>query len=337
MKTYRPWGPLPWLDRKFDSPSWSVLGVSGTEERGASTLMLIPSTRRKECRFLRIIDPESANPSEYEDRLDTLAEGLVALGVDQSMMPEVPLLANIDEIRDQVSAFLENSGPDIILDITSMPKWWFFPTLRFLLEDDRAKTLIVTYGSGVKYASHLASNTRALEPLPTFEGQDGRSEHKELIVAIGFAPLELADLYAEPMERVRYLFPFPPGPPHFERNWRFLQDLEERIAHDRRHDDDRWHVNMYDCPSVFEALERFTDKGRRTSALAPFGPKTISLAMCLFSLACEAADRPSVPAFYTQPKRYALNYTTGIKYVNGEPDVRAYAIKIKGRVLYQLT
>lgn len=331
----RPWGPLPWLMSKLGDRSWSMLGVCGTEERCASALALVGPERREACRFLRIRDPEPGDNLAYGERLDAREAELKARAGGAAAICEVDLLADIDAIREQVSTFLDASGPNVLLDITSMPKWWFFPALRFLLaEPCRVDTLLVTYGSAASYAPHLASNTRALEALPTFEARDGRTEHQELIVGIGFAPLELADLYTE-LERVRYLFPFPPGPPSFERNWRFLQDLEERIGHDRQRDD-RWHVNMYDAPSIFEALERFTDDGRRTSALAPFGPKTVSLAMCLFSIACEAAGRPSVPAFYTQPMRYALDYTKGVRLVDGLPDVRAYAVRLGGRPLYTL-
>ena len=118
----------------------------------------------------------------------------------------------------------------------------------------------------------------------------------------------------------------------------FLKELQDQIANReaRRDDDDRWHVHMYDCPAIFEAISRFTRGGTRTAALAPFGPKTVSLAMCLFALAAENAGRSSVPAYYTQPKRYATNYTTGIKMIDRVPDVRAYVLRLDGNDLYRL-
>lgn len=93
---------------------------------------------------------------------------------------------------------------------------------------------------------------------------------------------------------------------------------------------------MYDVPSIFDALCTFTDDGRRTSALAPFGPKTVSLAMCLFAIAADRARRGAVPVYYTQPRRYAIDYTTGIKEVKGVPDIKAYCVRHSGRDLYNI-
>ncbi|MFN3818055.1 hypothetical protein [Blastomonas sp.] len=100
--------------------------------------------------------------------------------------------------------------------------------------------------------------------------------------------------------------------------------------------ENRWQVDMYDVSNAFDALCNITKNAERTCALAPFGPKTLSLAMCLFALAAEQAAKEPVHAFYTQPRRYALNYTSGIKLVAGEPDIKAYCVKIDGRNLYKI-
>lgn len=91
---------------------------------------------------------------------------------------------------------------------------------------------------------------------------------------------------------------------------------------------------MYDVPSAFDALRTVTRNGERSCALAPFGPKTLSLAMCLFAIASDRAGREPVHVYYTQPRRYALDYTTGIKVVDGVPDIKAYCLRINGRDLY---
>ena len=335
---YRPWGPLRWIDPKLHNPDWSVLGVSGTEDRCLAILQSLPQERRRRSRFLRIEDPEPQDRASYQARLTVVGEAMAVEGVGARLVDCVDLLADIDTMRDTVGAFADQAGPDVLLDITAMPKWWFFPTLRLLLADARIRNLAVTYASAPHYGKNLSSNPLPTAALPTFDTLDGRTQHEELVVGIGFAPLGLHELYTRNVKRIRYLFPFPPGPPHFQRNWMFLKELQDQIANpEERREDDRWHVHMYDCPAIFEAISRFTAAGTRTCALAPFGPKTVSLAMCLFALAAEAAHRQMVPAYYTQPKRYATNYTSGIKMADGVPDVRAYMVRLDGRDLYGLS
>lgn len=99
---------------------------------------------------------------------------------------------------------------------------------------------------------------------------------------------------------------------------------------------DRVHIHMYDCPQIFDALLEMTDRGQRTSAIAPYGPKTVSLAMCLFSIAAANGGLPRVPVFYAQPHRYALDYSTGIKMKGGRPDTVGYCLRLKGRNLYSV-
>jgi hypothetical protein len=205
-----------------------------------------------------------------------------------------------------------------------------------LLDYSRVETLIVTYASAQDYGKRLSSDPAPLAPLPTFDEPADHSAYDELIVGIGFAPLSLRELYSAKVGKIRYLFPFPPGPPNFFRNWEFLRILETEIENRSMEAKDRWYVHMYDCPSAFEALKSFTRKGDRTSALAPFGPKTLSLAMCVFALAAGKAGKPPVHVFYTQPRRYELDYTIGVKRVDGVPDIKAYCLRLEGRNIYQL-
>ncbi len=96
------------------------------------------------------------------------------------------------------------------------------------------------------------------------------------------------------------------------------------------------HLGALDLPQNFNALKRVTDNGSRTSLVAPYGPKPVSLAMCLFALAAESAGKPEVPAYYAQPTRYALDYTTGIHANTQGPIVYGYPTRLNTRELYQL-
>jgi hypothetical protein len=237
---------------------------------------------------------------------------------------------------EAILQFGQASGESVILDITAMPKRWFFPLVKLLSRNAGVRNLVATYASAESYSRTLSSNPEPLRALPGFGSDDARLEHETAIIGVGFEPLGLNDLYSQhKIDKVRYLFPFPPGPPGFHRNWRFLRTLERLILNRDAVQDDRWHIDMYDCSATFEALLKVTRNGEATSVLAPYGPKTTSLAMCLFANAVELAGCPQVPVYYAQPKRYDIDYSTGVKTV-GRADIQSYCIKIDGKNLYSV-
>lgn len=307
----------------------------GTEDRCTATLTATNSVLHAR-RFLKILDPHLAPAAAFDARFDEIQGRLVADGTHISDIRAVDLLQDIDTMQDELDLFLANSGSRVILDLTSMPKWWFFPVIRYLLASSAVETLIVTYTSAQHYGEQLSSDPAPLGPLPTFDEPRAKDDYEELVVGVGFAPLGLKDLFEANIGKIRYLFPFPPGPPNFFRNWHFLRTLEAEVENRNLRVDDRWQVHMYDVPSAFDALRTVTKNGDRTCALAPFGPKTLSLAMCLFALAAARASKEPVHVYYTQPRRYAINYTTGIKEVDGVPDIKGYCLRIDGRDLYVL-
>jgi len=333
---YKPWGPIEWLMPRLPGRSWSLLGVLGTEDRGAVVAESMIPRGLAACRFLHIEDPSPSPKLAFDQRYKIMRQTFHSLGVPSSAFREVDLLADIDTIRDEVDAFLALSTPHIVIDITSMPKWWFFPVIRMLMGSDKVQTLVATYATAERYGKNLSSDPAPLGPLPTFNEPPDRTAHDELIVGIGFAPLSLRELYAASASKIRYLFPFPPGPPNFMRNWEFLRILETEIDNRGMEEEDRHYVHMYDCPSVFEALRVFTENGARSTAMAPFGPKTLSLAMCVFALAAARAGHPPVHIYYTQPRRYAVDYTTGVKRVGGLPEVKSYCLRLEGQDVYTL-
>ena len=333
---YQPWGPLEWMLPRLADRRWSMLGVLGTEERCAAALSVIPKHQLQARRFLLVRDPSPSPAEAFAKRYLEIAALLATHGLLTEEVEEVGLLADIDTIRDRVDALLAVSTPHVIIDITSMPKWWFFPAIRMLMESAQVETLVATYAAARNYGARLSSDPEPLAPLPTFNEPPDRHRNDELIIGIGFAALSLRDLYVADAEKIRYLFPFPPGPPNFLRNWEFLRVLEGEIENRSMAEEDRWYVHMFDCPSMFDALCNFTKGGTRTAALAPFGPKPMSLAMCMFALAAAKAARPPVHVYYTQPKRYDVDYSRGIAEIDGRPDVKAYCLKLRGTEVYRL-
>lgn len=332
---YRPWGPAEWLFPHLPAHSWALLGVHSTEERCTAAFEILAPIGLVAASFLKILDPAPTPRARFDEAFAARRAELLAIG--HCEFHDVDLIADLDTMEDVLSAFLAHAGPHVVLDITAMPKWWFFPLIRKLMEHPGVSDLIVTYSSAVRYGSQLSSDPAPLAPLMTFSEPPDRTSHDELIVGVGFAPLSLRELYATSASKIRYLFPFPPGPPNFFRNWEFLRVLEIEVENRRMERDDRWHVHMYDCPSTFDAIKGWTSAGRKTAAFAPFGPKTFSLAMCVFALAAAKAGLPPVHVFYTQPRRYEFDYTTGIKRdPGGRPDVKAYCLKLGNRDVYQL-
>jgi hypothetical protein len=116
----------------------------------------------------------------------------------------------------------------------------------------------------------------------------------------------------------------------------FVKHVEELTQTNKIDPPDRVHIHMYDCPQVFDALCTMTDAGRKASALAPYGPKPVSLAMCLFALAAAKAGRPRVPVYYAQPLRYAMDYTAEVGRRANAPDAVGYCVRLAGRNFYDI-
>jgi hypothetical protein len=338
-QVFRPWGELGWVLSGVGPQQWSLLGTLATEERCFAVAedlggLGLPSY------FLEILDPEidETSAAQREERLRQNRNRLLACGVTEERMVQVPLLASLDAVQESLDAFfLFCSTENVILDISSMPKRWFFPLVRLLVSHANVQNLVVTYTSALEYGTSLAQNPESIRMLPGFAGNGG-TDYESIIVGIGFEPLGLSTLFTDlKPSRIRLLFPFPPGPPGFARNWMFVKDIEDNTTVRGIEPPDRIHINMYDCPQIFRAIQEMTTSDNRSSALAPYGPKTMSLAMCLFAIASAAAGLPATPVYYAQPRRYAPDYSTGIRLTpGGIRDVQAYCVKLLGQNLYAL-
>ena len=89
-----------------------------------------------------------------------------------------------------------------------------------------------------------------------------------------------------------------------------------------------------DTTDLSLAFDRIISLAQGTSnvpAFAPFGPKPISAAMCLY------AFQKGCAVYYPQPLIYHPNYSVGIGKQNGKDAVNAYWIKHDGEFLYSLS
>lgn len=337
----RPWGRTEWLLKKSGIGKWHLLGCLATEKRSvdsaaylgrfsvATTLVKIRDSRPA---------PDGKDDAYYSENLKAFEDKFTG---DYNLFDE-HIKAPIDRIEEIVAEVSKLSG-NVLLDITSFPKRWFYPIIRYLVENDAVRNLFVVYTRGTGYPKVISENPEPLRAIPSFVSLEERTKHDYAFVGVGFQTSGMRSLFGEDSARsLQLLFPFPPGPPGFQRNWRFAQQIQRVIHEDEAADSTSppvryLRLEAVDTSQAFDAIRITTQNGARTSVLAPYGPKPFSLAMCLYSLAAERAGFAEVPVFYSQPQRYLPDYTLGTSFCVGDvPDAWCYAVKFEGRNFYEL-
>ncbi len=327
---FRPWGLLGWVLDKLPVPVWSVLACHGTEERSIAVWETL-SLRRKvdKALFVRVeaVPSRFTAPAEIalRSRMDTIRQ----IGLPSEGVRPLALFSTEADIVKTAEDFLAISGTNVLLDITALPKRMFFPFIKRILQSTQVENLLITYSIPASYADVLAEDHQTLQHLPLF----GMNEFPEptvklAFVGVGFSSLGLPELL-EPYKRdvnVQLLFPFPAGPPAFQRNWAFVGELKKRLPPNVN---EPIRVGAFDVPDVFEHICKLTESGKKCAIFAPYGPKTMSLAMCLY------ATQAGSVVFYTQPTVYNPEYSTGIKRIGLEPEAYAYCVRVGGRDLYR--
>jgi hypothetical protein len=334
-----PWGDIDWILDKIPNVDWHFVGCIGPELRSLSSFSRITKGLQG-ASFARIFD--SRTPNHLENSLlvqrQSEAEKLQAITINFS---DYELLSTIDRIFDFVTS-IDQRSESLVLDISSFPKRWFFLLVRLLFERTNLKNFVVTYSSGDKYDNTLSFDPEFARALPSFASLESRSSCDLAFVSIGYHSSGLKEiLKLEPPREIKVLFPFPPGQPGLMRNWESTRYLEQ-ISNQETPDEDGVYADRLtsvqhdalDVSQCFELLSSLTDGGNKQSLLAPYGPKPISLAMCLFALACERSSKPEVPVYYSQPTAYSFNYTAGPQVIAGLPKVTAYPVILNGRFLY---
>ncbi len=338
---FRAWGDANWLLPHFRGGNgWGVLACIGTEARSVDSILELSSKAHK-LYLVQIDDPLPQDTLETKIEIDKSWKRVEKRLSGKYQRFEAELKSSLDEVAEYVDTAVRSSS-DIILDITSFPKRWFFPMVQLLVNEPRVRNLVVVYTQGTKYAKVISSNPEALRPIQGFPSVSGRSEHDYAFVGVGFHLLSFSRLFGEDRPRaLKMLFPFPPGPPGIKRNWKFVESMERIVG--RENDGipkidpiDFIQLSAFDVSQTFDAIRRVTNNGERTSYMLPFGPKPVSLAMCLFSVAADRSDRPEVPIYYAQPSQYALHYTKEPFRKNGKLSCLAYALKHEGSQLYEV-
>lgn len=332
---FRPWGRLDWLLDRIPLQQWSIFGSIATGDRSLTTWQVLHS--RSICDYVRMLQIADVPTPFWGDgpssRVDERRREYLRKGGTEESITNCDIRDNLEDISQYTSEFIERAQGDIVIDISTFPKRFFFPIIRKILQETQDNTVVVTY---TRPATYDKTNPLAVDPgpwksLPGF--QEVCSDHgngRILIVGLGYEPLGLPQILKEgefSQDRVRLLFPFPSTPVGYLRNWEFVRNLDSEVD-PYSHDPIR--VNGYDVSAIFDIILRESDNGKETVVFAPYGPKPMSLAMCLYAYSC--LENSAV--YYTQPKSYNPNYSSGVRMIQDNPDIHAYCIRLNGKDLY---
>lgn len=330
---YRPWGLLDWLiPRCAGTSRWALLGCLSTGERSlAAWRILKANDALSSVKLLRIKNKKSRHDAAVLQRENERLAEFLGEGGRLEEIESHELLEHQSKIIDVVQGVLSAGNPNVILDVSTLPKRFFFPFLKLLLKDPVAiPNLLVTYSSPLGYTNEkLAENFDQWDHLPLFSGAYTTAEPKMMIVNVGFEGFGLQEQvdHAEAHLPIKLLVPFPTPPQASKRTWELVRRLQ------KYRNLESFQTYLTDARDVGEAFDRLislTGRGTRPAILAPFGPKSLSVAMALF------ATRTESQVFYTQPTVYHPQYSYGVNMIGGASAVWAYCIRLNGREYYDL-
>lgn len=325
---YRPWGWLDWALELSEPKRWKLYGCVGPEERSVSA----PIAFRKrdileKASLLRVIEPESPYAEEASECIQARERSCHNAKVRPDVL-ELSLFAPMTELDD----LCDNASGSVVLDISSMPKRFFFYLLKRFAQSRRVRDLLITYTLPAAYPEGaLAGDYDTWQALPSFRPIDPDVEKQaqtRLIVNIGFLPSGLVAHLSGPAEerKIDILIPFPAPAITVRRVWKAVWALR-RPAHMRFSE---VRVAANDMSEAFDVILSLVPPETNFVSFAPFGPKPISAAMCLY------ATLTDCPVYYAQPKMYRPDYSVGVARVNRIPAINTYWVKHDGHSLYQL-
>lgn len=328
MITVRPSGSLKWVLKNLSQRPWKMLGVLSTESRCLSGWeMLEHSGCLRSSTLIQIEDPPSRYSVESASLLRIQVERWTSSRKSSDQLELLPLFAATERIMSAVDQFAVGAH-SLILDVSCLPKRFMFPVIRRLLQSVEVRDLIVIYTVPEHYAQNaLSEDPEPWQHLPTFMSPVPEPADKCFIVALGYEPLGVTTLLPSQAagEDIYLLYPVPTPPSGYQRLWEFTRRLGLAVGESRLRIKE---VCAHDPSDSFDQIMAISDGGKRNCVLAPFGPKPVSLGMCLYAIRHPSAVN------YTQPRVYNPSYSAGVKTVNGSPHVLAYCIKVADRPLY---
>jgi len=319
--TFCPWGEINWILDKLPKAQWDLLACLSTEERCLATFKELQNRASiSSALFYEIVDP--VDTTEHQRLRLANRVSINNSGITSNFETHL-LLEPLSNIVESIHALIEKSSDNIIIDISSFPKRFFFPIVKFILRLSKPKNIIITYSAPEKYTNeNLSENPQSWFNIPSFKAED--DDVDVAIVGVGFMPLGLPDFLNNdnhPNLKVSLLLPFPPGPPAYQRTWNFVKEISENRTIDPQA---LIRLDAVGVPEIFERICAITNYGSKKVLFAPYGPKPISLAMCLY--ACQTDSS----VYYTQPTSYHPVYCEGVS------QTFAYCIRLENRNLFKI-
>jgi hypothetical protein len=329
---YRPWGAVEWSLALGSPKKWHFIGAVGTEERSLCSWSYLRSLNVISGEtFAQIHDVDS---EKYRERnriaLETRRLELRNKGGSLNSVISFNLMDELFRINE----FAQRAGgvsESVVLDITSLPKRFFFPLLRHLVKNSKVRNLLVTYAAPECYAEDapLYEDIESWKNLPGFGGS-GNDKPEQWVVSVGFLVESLRrEIKDNPGHQVKVLIPFPAPLAVLRRTWKSIADMEEGYENHNRFE--KFRVDTLDMSAAFDRICSLANDPPKNLAFVPFGPKPTAAAMCLYALQRE--DVSSV--HYPQPTVYHPDYSKGIRDGSPATAVNAYWIKHEGELLYK--
>lgn len=326
---YRPWGKVDWILSLASKKNWCFIGTIGTEERSLCAWKLLRNSGVLDAEFFFQVN------DEYSEKYDAQSKQALAAryqdfsnnGGDQTDIDELELMSELFIIQRLLNK-VENQKTSVVLDITSMPKRFFFPILRKLVQDNDVKNLLLTYSSPREYTDGmLYEDIDSWRNLPGFGGASSNAEN--LIISIGFLVESLTRYLSDNPDhgQIKMLIPFPAPLSVLKRTWESVSNMERDQDGARF---EKYRIDTLDMSTAFNYIEQLTSNSQNSTAFAPFGPKPISVAMCLYAMQTDSA------VYYPQPTVYHPEYSLGIRNDDPNSAVTAYWVKYEGENLYEI-
>jgi hypothetical protein len=323
---YRPWGLLKWVLDKGPKVNWTVFGCLGPEKRSLEVMAhLREMGLTVGTHILRIKEPRSRHSTAFAERVALRETQFKQKWGGLGDLKQHSLLEQYSLIVEEAISFANVPNENVILDVTSLPKRFFFPTLRVLLQSPLVRNLIVTYTFPGAYESgKLAENVLEWDHLPLFGGPYTREKPNMVVVGVGFDAFGLqGEIDAgESGVPVKLLLPFPCPPESYRRGLEMVRRLQKHRSPDTF---EVFRTDSRDISDSFDRLVSLWNHGARNITLAPFGPKSISVAMCIFATLTNSS------VYYTQPTAYNPDYSTGVSKSDGTPGIYAYCLRLNGK------
>lgn len=322
---------MDWALSVAEPRQWFFVGALGTEERSRAAWSWLKELGLEGGRTLVQVDPinETRFSAATRQRLALRRGEFIAAGGSEAEIAALGLFSELYEI-ERMARQLSQRASSIIFDISSLPKRFFFPLLRAFIRSQAVRDLVLTYTCPEDYQSEdkLSEGAGKWDYLPGFLGKERRGGKETLIASVGFMIESLQGHLSgeEAHPAVQLLIPFPAPPSAIRRSWESVFNLQSTRDPGKfvKH-----RVDAFDVSSAFDcicSLARDSD----TVAFAPFGPKSISAAMCIY------ADQENSAIHYPQPNGYHPDYSVGVAMTDGKPFVNAYWVKHEGVNLYKV-